>query len=100
MALVAPYVLSTAAAGLTKHSRGQLCGWLGVQVGAPLEPQWLWPSVIWASASPLPAGNAREPGDADMLMVRAVALGLGQAQEDPEFWVALLKVVRATGALP
>ena len=95
-----PYVISTAAAGLTKHSHSQLCRWLGVRVGAPLKPQWLWPSVIWASASPLPAGNTREPGDADMLMVRDVPLGLGQAQVDTEFWAALLKVVRATGTLP
>ena len=35
-----------------------------------------------------------------MLMVRDVPLGLGQAQVDTEFWAALLKVVRATGALP
>ena len=35
-----------------------------------------------------------------MLMVRAVPLGLGQAQVDAEFWAALLKVVRAAGTLP
>ena len=34
-----------------------------------------------------------------MLMVRAVPLGLGQAQVDAEFWAALLNVVRAAGTL-